>query len=84
MKDSNHRKNARMDISKDSDPAAFKHESRQMAEAKHGLGRRIMSHEQRREILNELFFEGEERMPYVRKYYSLLAISTWIAAGGLM
>ena len=27
-----------------------------------------MSHEQRREILNELFFEGEERMPYVKQF----------------
>jgi uncharacterized hydrophobic protein (TIGR00271 family) len=73
MKDSNHRKNARMDISKDAELAT-----------KHGLGRRIMSHEQRREILNELFFEGEERMPYVRQFYSLLAISTLIASLGLM
>ena len=62
-----------MDISKDAELAT-----------KHGLGRRIMSHEQRREILNELFFEGEERMPYVRQFYSLLAISTLIASLGLM
>jgi len=61
-----------MDVSKDAEPAT-----------KRGLGRRIMSHEQRREILNELFFEGEERMPYVKHFYSLLTISALIAITGL-
>jgi uncharacterized hydrophobic protein (TIGR00271 family) len=42
-----------------------------------------MSHEQRREILNELFFEGEERMPYVKQFYSLLTIAALIAIVGL-
>ena len=83
MKDSEDSKNAKMDVSKDRKPAAFKHESREMAGAKQGLGRRIMSHEQRREILNELFFEGEERMPYVKHFYSLLTISALIAIIGL-
>jgi uncharacterized hydrophobic protein (TIGR00271 family) len=72
MKDSNHRENAKMDVSKDAEPAT-----------KQGLGRRIMSHEQRREILNELFFEGEERMPYVKQFYSLLTIAALIAIIGL-
>ena len=72
MKDSNHRENAKMDVSKDAEPAT-----------KQGLGRRIMSHEQRREILNELFFEGEERMPYVKQFYSLLTIAALIAIVGL-
>ena len=72
MMDSNHRENAKMDVSKDAEPAA-----------KQGLGRRIMSHEQRREILNELFFEGEERMPYMKQFYSLLTISALIAIIGL-
>ena len=72
MMDSNHRENAKMDVSKDAEPAA-----------KQDLGRRIMSHEQRREILNELFFEGEERMPYVKQFYSLLTIAALIAIVGL-
>jgi hypothetical protein len=60
MKDSNHRENAKMDVPKDAEPAAFEHEKRRLAGAKHGLGRRRISDEQRQEILNELFFEGEE------------------------
>jgi len=72
MKDSEDSKNAKMDVSKDAEPAT-----------KRGLGRRIMSHEQRREILNELFFEREERMPYVKQFYSLLTIAALIAIVGL-
>ena len=72
MKDSEDSKNAKMDVSKDAEPAT-----------KRGLRRRIMSHEQRREILNELFFEGEERMPYVKQFYSLLTIAALIAIVGL-
>ncbi|MGD9037747.1 MAG: TIGR00341 family protein [Syntrophobacterales bacterium] len=72
MKDSEDSKNAKMDVSKDAEPAT-----------KQGLRRRIMSHEQRREILNELFFEGEERMPYMKQFYSLLTISALIAIIGL-
>jgi uncharacterized hydrophobic protein (TIGR00271 family) len=72
MKDSEDNKNAKMDVSKDAEPAT-----------KQVLGRRIMSHEQRREILNELFFEGEERMPYVKQFYSLLTIAALIAIVGL-
>ena len=72
MKDSEDSKNAKIDVSKDAEPAT-----------KRGLRRRIMSHEQRREILNELFFEGEERMPYVKQFYSLLTIAALIAIIGL-
>ena len=72
MKDSEDSKNAKMDVSKDAEPAT-----------RQGLGRRIMSHEQRREILSELFFEGEERMPYMKQFYSLLTISALIAIIGL-
>jgi len=46
--------------------------------------RRSMSYEQRREILNQLFFEREERMPYETQFYSLLSLSAIIAAIGLM
>ena len=73
-----------MDVSKDAEPAAFEHENRRMAGDKHGLGRRRISDEQRQEILNELFFEGEERMPYVKHFYSLLTVSTLIACMGLV
>jgi len=73
-----------MDVSKDAEPAAFEHEKRRLAGAKHGLGRRRISDEQRQEILNELFFEGEERMPYVKHFYSLLTVSTLIACMGLV
>ena len=84
MKDSNQTENARMDVSKDPEPGAFEHENRHLAGAKHGPGRKRISHEQRQEILNELFFEGEERMPYVRQFYSLITISALIACLGLM
>jgi len=84
MKDSNHRENAKMDVSKDAEPAAFEHENRRLAGAKHGLGRKGISDEKRQEILNELFFEGEERMPYVKQFYSLLTVSALIASLGLV
>jgi uncharacterized hydrophobic protein (TIGR00271 family) len=83
MNDSKHRRNATMNVSKDAEPAAFEHENRRLAGAKDGLGRKGISHEQRQEILNELFFEGEERIPYVKQFYSLLTISALIASLGL-
>jgi uncharacterized hydrophobic protein (TIGR00271 family) len=46
--------------------------------------RRSMSYEQRREILDQLFFEREERVPYEMQFYSLLSLSTIIAAIGLI
>jgi uncharacterized hydrophobic protein (TIGR00271 family) len=55
-----------------------------LAAATLGLGRKSLSHEQRREILNQLFFEGEARMPYVKQFYSLLALAAIIATFGLM
>jgi len=73
-----------MDVSKDAEPAAFEHENRRLAGAKHGLGRKGISDEKRQEILNELFFEGEERMPYVKQFYSLLTVSALIASLGLV
>lgn len=72
-----------MNVSKDAEPAAFEHENRRLAGAKDGLGRKGISDEQRQEILNELFFEGEERIPYVKQFYSLLTISALIASLGL-
>ena len=43
-----------------------------------------MSYEHRREILNQLFFEREERKPYEMQFYSLLSLSTLIATTGLV
>ncbi len=38
--------------------------------------RRSLTPEQRREILQQLFFEGAARGPFVRQFYILLALST--------
>ena len=72
MKDSKHRKNVRMGVSKDTELAALEHKQRQQAVAKDGKRRKSLSPEQRREILNQLFFEGEARTPYVKQFYLLL------------
>jgi uncharacterized hydrophobic protein (TIGR00271 family) len=84
MKDSKHRKNVRMGVSKDTELAALEHKQRQQAVAKDGKRRKSLSPEQRREILNQLFFEGEARMPYVKQFYLLLALSALIASLGLV
>lgn len=46
--------------------------------------RRSLTPEQRREILQQLFFEGAARGPFVRQFYILLALSTVIATAGLL
>ena len=84
MKNSKHRENGRKPVSKDPQLAALKHKDRQLASAKHGRGRKSLSPEQRREILNQLFFEGEAYVPYVKQFYLLLALSALIAAVSLM
>ena len=38
--------------------------------------------ERRREILQQLFFEGAARWPYLRQFYTLLMLSTIIATAG--
>ena len=73
LKDSKHR-TPKVDVSKEPELAA----------AKHGEGRRSMSYEKRREILNQLFFEREERIPYEIQFYSLLSLSAIIASIGLV
>ena len=83
MKDSKHWKHVRMGISKDAELAGLAHEKRQTAIAKDDKRRKNLSAEQRHEILNQLFFEGEEKMPYVKKFYLLLALSAIIASFGL-
>ena len=84
MKDSKHRKNVRKSVSKDAELAALEHKQRQQTVAKDGKRRKSLSPEQRREILNQLFFEGEARMPYVKQFYLLLALSAIIASLGLV
>ena len=84
MKDSKHGKNAKTSVAEDAELAAFEHKERRLSAGARGLGRKSLSHEQRREILNQLFFEGEARMPYVKQFYSLLALAAIIATLGLM
>ena len=49
-----------------------------------GKKRRHLTPEQRREILDQLFFEGATRMPYVWQFYSLLSLSAMVATAGLL
>ena len=84
MKDSKHRKNARTGVAKDAQLAALEHKERRLAAAKHGQERKSLSPEQRREILNQLFFEGDAKMPFVKQFYLLLALSALIASSGLV
>ncbi len=83
MKNSKHKKNPSTGVSKDSKLAALEHKMRRHAAAKDDHRRKSLSPEQRREILNQLFFEGEEHMPYVKRFYLLLALSAIIAIFGL-
>jgi uncharacterized hydrophobic protein (TIGR00271 family) len=49
-----------------------------------GHTRKSMSREQRRDILDQLFFEGERHMPYVKQFYLLLTLSALVATMGLV
>ena len=84
MKDSKNGKNARMGVPEDAELTAFEHKERRLTAATHGLGRKSLSHEKRREILNQLFFEGEARQHYVRQFYTLLTLAAIIATFGLI
>jgi uncharacterized hydrophobic protein (TIGR00271 family) len=84
MQNSKDRKNTRTGVSKDAELAALEHKKRQQAKNKEGKGRKSLPPEQRREILNQLFFEGEARMPYVKQLYLLLTLSALIATLGLV
>jgi uncharacterized hydrophobic protein (TIGR00271 family) len=77
-------KNAKRGVSKDAELAALEHKHRRQAAAKGGQRRKGLSPEQRRGILNQLFFEGEARMPYVKQFYLLLALSAIVASLGLV
>jgi uncharacterized hydrophobic protein (TIGR00271 family) len=46
--------------------------------------RTSLTPERRREILQQLFYEGAARGPFVRQFYALLALSTVIATIGLL
>jgi uncharacterized hydrophobic protein (TIGR00271 family) len=84
MQNSRYGKNTRTGISKDAELAALEHKKRQQAAAKDVKKRKSLSPEQRREILNQIFFEGEAYMPYVKQFYLLLALSALIASLGLV
>ena len=42
-----------------------------------------LSPDQRRDLLNQLFYEGDARLPYLKQYYILLALAGAIASFGL-
>nr|NIS43767.1 DUF389 domain-containing protein [Desulfuromonadales bacterium] len=46
--------------------------------------RKRLTPEQRREILDQLFFEGTARVPYIWQFYSLSSLSAIIATAGLI
>jgi uncharacterized hydrophobic protein (TIGR00271 family) len=46
--------------------------------------RRVMSDEERAVVTGELFFDGEERRPYLWRFFILIVLSTLIAALGLV
>jgi len=77
MKDSKNKENARAGFSMKAELAALERKKR-------GHTRKSMSPEQRRDILDQLFFEGEAHIPYVKQLYLLLALSALIATLGLV
>ena len=83
MKDSK-LKNAKKGVAKDAGLTALEHKERRMTAARNGKGRKSLSPEQRREIFSQLFFEGEAKIPYVKQFYLLLALSALIASLGLV
>jgi uncharacterized hydrophobic protein (TIGR00271 family) len=77
MKDSKNKENARASFSMKAELAALERKKRRHT-------RKSMSPEQRLDILDQLFFEGEAHMPYVKQLYLLLALSALIATLGLV
>jgi hypothetical protein len=43
-----------------------------------------LSFEQRKEILDQLYFEGERRIPHIKQFYLMLSLAAVIATFGLM
>ena len=84
MKSSKHVKNTRMDEIEDAEQASFEHKERRMDARTRGVERKSLSSKQRSEILNQLFFEKEARMPYVKQFYTLLSLAAIIATLGLV
>ena len=83
MKNSKHKKNPKTGVSKDAKLATSEHKMWRDVAAKDDQRRKSLPPEQRSEILNQLFFEGEEHMPEVKRFYMLLALSAIIAFFGL-
>ncbi len=77
MKDSKNEMNPEAGFSMDDELTVLERKMR-------GHTRKSMSGEQRRDILDQLFFEGERHMPYVKQFYLLLALSALIASLGLV
>ena len=73
MQDSKNKKNAGADSSMAAELTASERRKR-------GLARKSMSTDQRREILNQLFFEDDMYWSYVKQFYLLLALSALIAS----
>ena len=48
------------------------------------LKRRDLSPDQRRDVLAQLFFEGDRRLPYLYRFFTLLSLSVAIASFGLL
>ena len=84
MEDSKHSKKTSKGVTKDSELAAMEHKERRLIATKKGRGLKSLSPEQRREILSQLFFEGDAKIPYIKQFYLLLAISALIASLGLV
>jgi uncharacterized hydrophobic protein (TIGR00271 family) len=84
MEDSKHKKSARQGVTKDAQLAGLEHKERRLKATKQGQKRKSLSPEQRREIFNQLFFEGDAKIPYVKQFYLMLALSALIASLGLV
>lgn len=63
---------------------AYDDEERRQAAYQHGKRRRSLDPRLRREVLEQLFFEGVERVPYLFRFGTLLTLSVIIATLGLL
>ena len=84
MKDSDRVKDSGMADLEEAELAELERKERKLATARTTSKVRSLTHEQRREILDQLFFEGDRRKPYIIQFYTLLTLSTIIATFGLM
>lgn len=79
MVDSHRGDDARMDGSISPQTDARVYDEHQQAK-----GNKSLSYEQRKEILDQLFFEGERRIPHIKQFYVMLSLAAIIATFGLM